>query len=70
MELEVKESKSKNQTERVVSFLDKNNRNQSGENHIADKIRRLRNDRHLSAGQDHASRLSERKRICKRELKL
>lgn len=56
--MEVKEAKGKNQTERVVSFLDKNNQYQSGENHIADKIRLIRNDQHLSAGQDHASRMN------------
>lgn len=38
LHVEVKESKSKDQTERVVSFLDKNNQDQSGEYHIADKI--------------------------------
>lgn len=41
-----------------MSFLDKNNQDQSGENHIADKIRHIRNDQHLSTGQDHASRMN------------
>lgn len=58
LHVEVKESKSKDQTERVVSFLDKNNQDQSGENHIADKIRHIRNYQHLSTGQDHASRMN------------
>lgn len=58
LHVEVKESKCKNQTEKLGSFLDKNNQNQRGDNHIADKIRRIRNDQHLSAGQDHASRMN------------
>lgn len=55
LHVEVKESNSFIQTERVLSFSDKNNLSQSREGDIADSIRRTRYDQVSSTGQDHAS---------------